>query len=121
VTNFYLGPVAASLDIFRTPTPTWQTVSQTRDDAMSGKGTPSKQQQCSILLLDFFEPQAHVPNRFTQCQRRGTPERDDTKPSREKNMSLSLGGMNDFLQLRVGNFTRKSQQATKVFLLGLRL
>ena len=28
-----LGPVVASLDIFRTPTPIWRTVSQTRDDS----------------------------------------------------------------------------------------
>jgi hypothetical protein len=41
---------------------------------------------------------------MTQCQRRGTPERDDTKPSRENIVSHLHGVVgNDFLELSLGN------------------
>jgi hypothetical protein len=73
---------------------------------------PSKQQGCSILLLDiFWTPDSHVTNGLpygmTQCHRRGTSEVDDAKPSREEIVSLLLGGRIDF---RLWNRHPKRQQ-----------
>ena len=98
---FKTRPVAASLDIFRTPTPMWRTVSQARDDNSAWEGNALKATTMHHLAARYFSNPRTIDERspkrgMTQCLERGTPERDDaSKPSRE-----TIVSGNDFLPSR---------------------
>jgi hypothetical protein len=94
---FLLGPVAAFLDIFRTPTPMWRTVSHWgRRNAREGNALQATTMH-HLATRSLSNPRTideRSPKRgMTQCLERGTPERDDaSKPSRETIVSLFAFG-----------------------------